>query len=323
MSFELTKSKVFLKNHLVPFSEAHISIASAPVLYGLSVYSVMPVMWNKDHQQLYLFRVADHFKRLQNSAKIMGFDYFLQKWSFEEFQQTVLDLLKENQVSEDVLVRMSVFVDEILSGTTTHGLKHELAMFIYPAPHMLPTTGSSVCISSWMRTPDNAIPSRAKINGSYANASLMKNEAQKRGYDDAISMDIHGHIAEGTVANIFMVKDGLLITPSASTDILEGISRDSILTLAMQHGQKCLQRSIDRSELYLAEEVFFSGSSVGVAPIISIDDRLIGSGKPGQYTLGMRDQLSKMMRGEDQNHQSWLTPLSTNKTAPPTISHQV
>ena len=281
---ELKDSVAYFRDKFVPFGEANLSIASAPMLYGLSIYTVFPAMWNAKQSKLYMFRLEDHFKRLQNSAKIVDFHDFLEKWDYEKFAKTMNDLLVRNKVQSDVLVRITVFVDEIMSGTRMHGLKHSLAAFVYPVSNLLSAEGAHLCVSSWRRTPDNAIPSRAKINGSYANSSLMKNEALNAGFDDAISLDENGHVAESTVANIFLVHDSTLITPSGSTDLLEGITRSTIFELAAEAGIPQEQRAVDRSELYLADEIFLSGSSVRVAPVVSVDHRKIGTGKPGIVT---------------------------------------
>lgn len=311
MTLKLENSTVYFREQFVPFDQANLSVASAPMLYGLSVYTVFPVVWNDTDQRLYAFRLEDHFARLQNSAKIMNFHNFLENWTFKKFEQTMQELLKRNKVQEDALVRITLFVDEIMSGTRMSGLKHGLAAFVYPTPRLLPPSGASLCVSSWMRTPDNAIPSRAKINGSYANASLMKNEALEKGYDDAISLDSHGHVAESTVANFFMVRSDTLITPSGSTDLLEGITRSTIFALAKKLDIACEQRSIDRSELYLADEAFLSGSSVRIAPVISIDNRQLGKGKPGAITMQLVKLYDQVSRGSVSDFADWRTAVAT------------
>lgn len=299
----------YFRDDFVPFGEANLSIASAPVLYGLSIYTVFSVLWNDDAQKLYMFRLADHFKRLQNSAKIMAFDDFLQQWDYEKFLSTMRELLQQNQVKQDSLVRVSVFVDDSLKGTRMHGLKHSLSAFVYPAVPLLPKTGARLCVSSWRRTPDNAIPSRAKINGSYVNAALMKHEAVLSGFDDAIALDEQGHVTESTVANIFLVRDGRLITPSGSTDLLEGITRDTVFRLADELNLSYEQRTIDRSELYLADEIFLCGSSVQITPVIEVDHRRIGSGKPGQLTKKVSALYESCAHREKTAFEEWSTPV--------------
>ncbi len=304
---DYNKTLVYFRDRFVPFEDANLSIASSPVLYGLSVYTVFTATWNDAKQELVIFRLKDHYNRLVNSSKIMDFHGFPSEWTYSKFEETMHDLLKKNNVHESVLVRVTIFVDELIAGTKMHGLKHSLSAYIYPFGQILPKEGASVCVSSWQRTSDNAIPSRAKVNGSYANASLMKNEALLNGYDDAISLDRHGHVAEGTVANFFMVKGGVLITPDASTDILEGITRDSIITFAKDQNIPLEVRSIDRSELYKAEEAFLCGSSANVTPVTSIDKRVVGNGKKGRITQIMEEFYSKLRQGEEPNYKDWIS----------------
>lgn len=274
----------YFRDGFVPFAEANLSIASAPVLYGLSVYTVFPVFWNEKTKTAHPFRLEDHFKRLQNSSKIMAFDDFNRDWDYQKFRQIMEELIARNNIEQDSLVRISVFVDETLKGTRMHGLKHSLSAFVYRAVPLAPASGAKVCVSSWQRLPDNAVPARAKINGSYVNAALMKHEALLNGFDDAIALDAHGHVTEATVANVFLVRGGKLVTPSNSTDLLEGITRDTVFKLADQLDIPYEQATIDRSELYLADEIFLCGSSMNITPVISVDHRLIGQGEIGLIT---------------------------------------
>src|SRR5579885_895926 len=174
---DFAASTVYFRNRFVPFEEATVSIASSPFLYGLSIYTVFPATWNAQHDQLYVFRLRDHYQRLLNSAKIMDFHSFNDEWDFERFEDTMLELLRKNETREDVLVRATVFIDELLAGTRIHGLTNSLSAHVYPVGEILARSGIHAGVSSWQRTADNAIPSRAKVNGSYINASLMKNEA--------------------------------------------------------------------------------------------------------------------------------------------------
>jgi branched-chain amino acid aminotransferase len=260
----LLSSKVYHRDRLVDFKDANLSIASSPMLYGLSIYTVFSVVWDTPAGQLSIFRLRDHYQRLVRSARIMDFHGFEADWPYQRFEATMIELLRANKVRENALVRAAVYIDELAAGTRIHGLKNSLSAYVYPMGEILPRTGVSLGVSSWLRTPDNSIPSRAKVNGSYVNASLMKNEALLNGYDDAIAIDAHGHVAESTVANIFMVQSGVIVTPAGATDILEGITRATLIELARDSGLPVEERSIDRSELYIADEIFLSGSSANV-----------------------------------------------------------
>lgn len=308
-AFDYRQSQAFFRDKFVAFDEANLSIGSSAVLYGLTIYTVFAANWNNDQKALYTFRLKDHYKRLANSAKIMDFHSFAAEWPYSRFEDTMLALLRKNAVQEDVLVRASVFIDELIAGTKIHNLKNSFAAYVYPMGQILPRSGIHACVSSWQRTADNAIPSRAKINGSYANASLMKNEALLNGYDEAIAVDQHGHVAEGTVANLFMVRDGILITPDPSTDILEGITRDTILKLAKAQGIPTLERSIDRSELYLADEIFMCGSSARVIPVLSVDKRKVGDGKQGPLTSQIAKAFTAAQTGVQPAISAWLTKV--------------
>jgi len=301
------KTQAFFRSDFIPFTKANLSIASSPVLYGLSVYTVFNAAWNEEKQYSVIFRLEDHYKRLLNSAKIMDFHSFAMEWPYEKFEKTMLELLKLNKISEDVLVRVTVFVDELMAGTKIHDLKNSLSAYIYPKGQILSKDGVNLCVSSWVRNLDNSIPSRAKVNGGYINSSLMKNEALLNGYDDAIALDEHGHVTESTVANIFLIKDGKLITPGQSTDILEGITRGTVIRLAQELGAETIERSVDRSELYICDEAFICGSSADIIPVVSIDKRIIGDGKVGKVTKKLTKMYTETTRGNNKNHKNWCT----------------
>lgn len=309
MDFNLESSTAFFNKSFVPFSEANLSIASSPILYGLSVYTVCSATWNEEQKKLYIFRLKEHFERLRNSAKILDFHKFLEEWKYERFESTILELLRKNGVKQDVLIRITVYVDELMAGTRMHDLNNNLSIFVYPMKDIYRPSGINACISSWQRTADNAIPSRAKATGSYVNASLMKNEALLNGYDEALALDQYGHLAEGTVANVFVVKNKCLLTPDDSTDILEGITRDTVITIADELKIDHKQCSIDRTGLYIADEMFLSGSSARIVPILSLDKRPIGDGVAGTITQKIADYYKKIQHGEVPAFQDWLTEL--------------
>lgn len=307
--FNYHASQVFLRDDFVPFDEANVSVASSPVLYGLSIYTVFSVNWNEQQQKHYIFRLKDHYSRLINSAQIMDFDSFAKDWPYERFEKIMLELIQRNRIAEDVLVRVTVFIDELAAGTKIHGLKNSLSAYVYPLGEILPRSGANVCVSSWVRNADNSIPAKAKINGSYVNASLMKNEAVLNGYDDAIALDHHGHVAESTVANLFIVRDGKVITPDTSTDILEGITRDTLLELAPKLGYEVEERSIDRTELYKANEAFLCGTSALITPILSIDKRPIGNRQIGPITQALSKRYHAILHGQDQEFSNWVQEI--------------
>lgn len=305
--FNYQKSIVYFRDKWVPFTEANVSVASSPVLYGLSVYTVSNAIWNDTNQQLNIFRLKDHYRRLCNSARIMDFDNFSKLYSYTKFEKIIIGLLRKNKIHEDVLVRVTIFIDELVAGTKIHGLKNSISAYVYPMGEILPRSGIEACVSSWTRVNDSMIPARAKVNGQYVNASLMKNEAIVNGYDEAIALDDAGHVSEGTVANLFLVRDSKLITPDQSTDILEGITRDTVLKLADYLGIESEQRSVDRTELYIADEAFMCGSSAHITPILSVDRRKIGTGRLGGVTGRLSQLYHQVQVGEVDGFGGWLT----------------
>jgi branched-chain amino acid aminotransferase len=306
-SFDYTAGQAFLRDQFVPFKDANVSIGSSPVLYGLSIYTVFAVYWNEAEKKHYAFRLKDHYRRLVNSAAIMDFNNFAAAWPYEKFEATMRELVRRNAVAgESVLVRATVFIDALIAGTKIHDLPQALAAYVYPVGQILPRGGVNVCVSSWIRNSDNAIPSRAKVNGGYVNSSLMKNEAIVNGYDDAIALDAQGHVTEATVANVFIVRNGMLITPGAPTDILEGITRASIIALARELGIPVEERSVDRTELYIADEAFLCGSSARLIPIVSVDKRRVGIGALGPITKILLEKHIAAQEGTDGGtHAEW------------------
>jgi len=299
-SFDYKQGEAFFRDSFVPFSEANVSIASSPVLYGLSVYTVFSVNWNAVDKKHYAFRLKDHYRRLVNSAAIMDFNGFAAAWPYEKFEATMRELIKRNSVEgEDVLVRATIFIDALIAGTKIHDLPNTLAAYVYPIGQILPRAGVNVCVSSWTRNLDNAIPSRAKVNGGYVNSSLMKNEAILNGYDDAIALDEHGHVTEATVANVFIVRNGALVTPAVDSDLLEGITRASVISIAHAAGIPVEERAVDRTELYIADEAFLCGSSARITPIVSVDKRALGGGTPGSVTKLIAEKYEAAQRGTD------------------------
>jgi branched-chain amino acid aminotransferase len=299
---------VFFENNLVHSKEAKLSIASSAVLYGLSVYTVFPVSV-ADNGDRFAFRLEDHFQRLLNSAKIIGIDTFEPEWTYKKFLVATRKLLQKNSIAKDVYVRATVHVTEEIAGTKSRGLATTLSMFVYDAVPILKPKGARVKTSVWRRIPDYAIPSRAKVNGAYVNSVLAKQDALDSGYDDCVFLDTHGHVCELSAANIFIVRHGTLITPDTTSDLLEGINRRTVLSLAKDLGIEVVERSIDLTELYIADEVFASGTSANIAPILEIDSRKIADGKIGKLTKQLQDLHQDIRHGNSKKHSKWLVKI--------------
>ncbi|MBF6233509.1 aminotransferase class IV [Nocardia farcinica] len=297
--------QVFFGDRLVAAQDAQVGVASAAVLYGLSVYTVFPV--HVDGARRTAFRLDDHFRRLEESCKIIGIDRFAHEWDFSRFTAAVRALIAANAPREDVFVRATVHVVESIPGTRVRGCEIRMSMFVYDAVPIVPQDGMRLKSSPWRRIPDNAIPSRAKVNGAYVNSVLAKQDAIDSGYDDCIFLDGNGHVCELSAANIFLVRGGTLITPDVSCDILDGINRRTILTLAAEDGIPVQERSVDLTELYIADEVFVTGTSAGAAPVLEVDGRVVADGAPGPVSQALRKRHAAALR-TDEVH-GWVTEL--------------
>lgn len=309
-AISLLESTALLRDEFIPFRDANLSIASSPVLYGLAIYTVFGACWNKTEQQFCIFRLRDHYRRLVESCRIMGFEAFDKRYSYDQFASLAAELLQRNPANEDVLVRVTIFVDELAAGTRISGLKNSLSMYVYPLGEFLPRSGVALGVSSWAKLGDNTIPPRAKVTGAYASSSLMKNEAHHNGFDDAIALDSTGHVAESTAANIFLIKNGVLLTPDAADDILDGITRRSLFELAEHLGIPCRSAKIDRTELYIADEMFLCGSSAGITPVLSVDHRAIGDGTISPITSRLMTAYEKIRHGNNAHFDHWLTRVN-------------
>ncbi len=294
---------------LIPVEDAGLSITSAAVLYGLSVYTVLPVTVSRDGTPLG-FRLSDHYRRLVNSERIIGIDTWEPAWSEERFEAALAEVVRANQITEDIFVRVSVHVDAELPGTRSRGISTRLSMFVYGAEPILPLDGARLKTSVWRRIPDYSIPSRAKVNGAYVNSVLAKQDAIDSGYDDCIFLDAAGHVCELSAANIFIVRGGALITPSTAQDLLEGINRSTVLSLAESMGVPAHEREVDLTELYIADEVFACGTSTYIAPVIEVDARVVNDAAVGPLTERLRERYLAVLRGEDDELSRFVTALA-------------
>jgi branched-chain amino acid aminotransferase len=299
----------YFGDRITPVVEANLSITCSAVLYGLSVYTVLPVCVRKDGAAI-AFRVCDHYKRLVNSARIIGIDTFEPAWSQARFVDALQEVIQTNNVMHDVFVRISVHVTEQLPGTRSRGMRTVLSMFVYDAEPILPLDGARLKTSVWRRIPDFAIPSRSKVNGAYVNSVLAKQDAIDSGYDDCIFLDAAGHVCELSAANIFIVRDGVLITPGTASDLLEGINRSTVLHIARDLQLATHERDVDLTELYIADEVFACGTSTYVAPVVEVDARVVNGGRTGPVTARIRDKYEAVLRGEDSAYEQYVTRLS-------------
>lgn len=307
MAFSEQLEFAYFEGGIVPFTEANISIGTHVVQYGTGAFAGIRGYLSADGNAINIVRLDDHCARLLRSAKFLRMDLALNR---ETMAQAIIDLTKKNAPKTDVYYRPFVYKASVELTPRLLNLKDEFACYMLPMGDYLDTSrGMNMIVTSWTRTEDNMIPSRGKITGSYINASLAKDQAMAYGCDDAIMLNSKGKVAEGSAANLFMVRDGVLVTAPINGDILEGITRRSVMTLAEEHGWKVEQRDIDRSELYLADEVFFCGTGVQVAWVATIDGRTIGTGERGPVAKQLYDDLFAIFRGETTHHGDWVTRI--------------
>lgn len=298
----------FFKDRIVPYSEAKIGVMTHTFNYGTGVFGGLRAYWNSDEEQLLLFRPLDHYRRFIDSAKLLLMEL---PYSEAELTQHTIELLKKENYRTDCYVRpISYFGDEVI-GVKVHGLNPEITIIAIPFGSYVPNEEEShVTISSWKRVDDNMIPARGKISGAYVNSALVKTDAQRSGYDEAIVLNQDGHISEGSAENIFLVRKGIACTPPVTENILEGITRRMVINLLREEmGVEVVERPLDRTELYLAEEAFFCGTGVQIAAITSVDHRLIGTGRLGPITDRLRQLYFGIVRGENPKYRDLCVPV--------------
>ncbi len=297
----------YLDGEYLPHGSARISVASHVVNYGTGCFEGIRAYWNRRQQQLYVTLLPEHARRLVSSCRILSLDS-----GPEEHQviDVVVGLLRRNGPREDTYVRPLVFKSEESIAVKLSGLRTSFAVYCQPMGEYLDTTrGLSLTYSAWRRIDDNAIPARAKVIGAYVNAALASDEARQNGFDEALMLTNDGHVAEASSANIFFVFDGELHTPVATDDILVGITRGAVIALAGELGLKVVERRIDRSESFAADEVFLCGTGVQIAAVSEIDRRRVGCGATGPITSKLRDAYLGVVRGDLPDPAGWRTPV--------------
>ncbi|MGI8534407.1 MAG: branched-chain amino acid transaminase, partial [Candidatus Limnocylindrales bacterium] len=292
----------------VPLAEARVGVMTHAFLYGTATFEGIRAYWNEEQGQLYGLKVREHMSRLADSAKVLLMEPLM---GTDELVALVVDLLRRNGFRQDTYVRPTLYKSTEAIGVRLHNLDHSMVIFAVPFGEYIATDrGISAQTSSWRRNGDLSIPARSKIVGAYANSAFSKSEAQLNGYDEAIVLTHDGHVSEGSAENLFMVRDGQLLTPGVADDILEGVTRSAMMDLARREmGLETIVRSIDRSELYIASEVFLCGTGAQISPVTSIDHRTVGDGHAGPITERLVQLYFDAVRGRLPAYQDWLTPI--------------
>ena len=295
--------KIWMNGRLVAQDQAVLPVNSAAVFYGTNVFEGLRAYWNADDGEVYCFRLQEHFVRFRESMKMMRFAV---PYSDVDLYEAVREVLKGNEVREDIHMHLVAYV-------TGAGMDATAPTGLYINPRRrgrIADGGLACCVSSWLRTSDNAIPIRLKCGANYQNGRLAVLQAKADGYDAPILLNQQGHVAEGTGATFFMVRKGKLVTPPISSDILESITRTTLIEeIGPELGLDVVEREIDRTELYVADEAFFCGSGYEITPIVSIDRFPLGDGTVGSTTRRLLTAYMNVVRGVDTRRPEWRTPV--------------
>jgi len=298
----------YFKGKIVPYSEAKVGVLTHALNYGTAAFGGVRAYWNHDLEQLFIFRAPDHYRRFLNSCKLLCMQL---DQTPESLTQLTVDLLRADGYQQDIYIRPLAYKSDEAIGVKLHGLHEELSICAIPFDRYLDDdTNAHVTISSWRRVDDNIIPARGKISGAYANSAFIKTDAVRAGFDEALVLTQEGHISEGSAMNFFMLRDGLLITPPVTENILEGITRRSVIELARAElNLPVVERQVDRTEVYLCDELFLTGTAAQVTAVTRVDFRPVGNGKMGPITTHLYELFQDILRGRNPKYQHWLTPV--------------
>ncbi|MFP4439337.1 MAG: branched-chain amino acid transaminase [Chloroflexaceae bacterium] len=297
----------FFDGAIVPIEQAQVSVMTNALHYGTGCFEGIRAYWNADAQQLLVFRLREHMERLQRSCRILFMEL---PYTTDELCRITLDLLRREEFHTDAYIRPLVYKRDASIAVQMTGLSDAFALFAIPYGQYIPSAAVRACVSSWRRVDDNVIPARAKPTGAYINTALAKTEAMLNGYDEAIVLGADGQVSEASSSNLFIVRNSTLMTPPVTGDILEGITRRVVLDLARNElGVPVLERTIDRTELYVADEVFFCGTGVEIKPVIEIDRRPVGTGEAGPIGSRLVQLYSDVVRGRVERYREWCTAV--------------
>lgn len=290
----------YFQNQFVPFEEANISIATHALHYGTGAFGGMRGLPNPENSdQILLFRLDRHCKRLSESAKLLNYDL-----PADKIQHVITEFVQKNKPAKPFYIRPFVYTSDLGIAPRLHKIEKDFFIYGLELGDYLPPEGISCRISSWYRQEDRSLPLRGKISGAYITSSLAKTEAVESGFDEAILMNSQGKVCEASGMNIFIVRDGKLITPGFNQDILEGITRDSVITIAKDMGITVEERAIDKTELLIADEVFFSGTAAKVTPVKQVESYYLGTERP--ITEKIKDKLTAVTKNQEPKYQDWV-----------------
>jgi branched-chain amino acid aminotransferase len=311
---------VFYKGRVVPYSEVKFGVLTHAMNYGTAVFGGLRAYWNDDEKQLFVFRPHDHFRRFLQSAKLLCMDLHL---SGDDLVTGLRDLIRTEGHREDLYIRPLAFYSDQIIGVRVHDLTAEYSIVVMPfGSYNKNEDNMHVTVSSWRRIDDNTIPARGKIAGAYVNSAFIKTDAVRAGFDEAIVLNADGHISEGSAANFFMLRNGVVATPPITDNVLEGITRRTVIQMLRDELRMEVQeRQIDRTEVYLADEMFFCGTGAQISAITKVDHRAVGTGKIGDVTTRLRDLYFNVVRGRIAKYRDWCYPVYELKKNVATKEH--
>jgi branched-chain amino acid aminotransferase len=298
----------YFEGRIIPMGEAKVSVATHALHYGTACFEGIRAYWNADHEQLYLLKLREHYERMANSCNLLRIH---PKESLEEMCKITVELVRQHGYRQDVYVRPIAYKSSCTIRLALSELDDAFAVYTFPMGNYVDISeGLNVCTSSWRRANSNAMPVRAKVTGAYINSSLAVDDAKAAGFDEAIMLTHDGTVSEASSCNIFMLRNGRLSTPALSEDILEGVTRNALIDMVhKEFGITVEERRIDRTELYAATELFMCGTGVQVSPVVSVDRRPVGTGRPGPFTMKLQALYLSACRGENPAYRDWVTPV--------------
>ncbi|HZO76367.1 MAG TPA: branched-chain amino acid transaminase [Ktedonobacteraceae bacterium] len=305
----------YFEGRIVPMREAKVNIATHALQYGTACFEGIRGYWNEQKPQMYLLKLREHYLRMADSWNTL---HMHPRASVDELCQLTVELVRKHSYRQDVYIRPLAYKASRIVQPLLSELKDEIAIYTLPMGNYVDiSAGLRVCTSSWRRANSNAMPVRAKVTGAYVNNALAADDAKTAGFDEAIMLTDDGTVSEGSSCNIFILRNGKFATPAISEDILEGITRNALIDmLRNEFGMEVEERRIDRTELYAASEIFFCGTGVQVSPVVSVDYRPVGTGKPGALSMQLQSLYLSACRGENERYRDWLTPVYKDSYKP-------
>ncbi|PYR92759.1 MAG: branched chain amino acid aminotransferase [Acidobacteria bacterium] len=299
---------VFHNGRIVPYSEVKFGVLTHALNYGTAVFGGLRAYWNEDEKQLFVFRPRDHFRRFLQSAKLLCMEL---QTNGDNLLKGLVEPIRTEGHEEDLYIRPLAFYSDEIIGVRLHDLTAEVSIVVMPfGAYNKNEENMHVTVSSWRRIDDNSLPARGKIAGAYVNSAFVKTDAVRAGFDEAIVLNADGHISEGSAANFFMLRNGVLATPPITANVLEGITRRTVMRLVRDEFKiEVQEREIDRTELYLADEAFYCGTGAQISAITAVDHRPIGTGKLGDVTSRLRKIYFDVVRGKVAKYRDWCHPV--------------